>query len=273
MAFPRPIALRPPAGSPQSVRDDLARTAPALVALSGGVDSAVVASLTAEALGSRAWAVTLSGPAVAEAEVEYAREAARSIGIAHAVIRADPLTDERYRANDANRCAYCRETEAAALRSWGSSHGIRRYLDGVHSDDLGDDRPGIRAMDAAGFEHPLLVAGWGKREIREFARSRGLPNWDRPSNACLASRVRRGQAITADALVRIERAETLVRARGFRRVRVRVDADRARIEVDATDLPRLLEARTADSVRADLRHLGFVDVTIDPVGYRPRPNA
>lgn len=240
---------------------------PAVVALSGGVDSGLVAAFAHEALGAGATAVTLTGSAVSAEEVERARRVAAAIGIAHRLVAADPLAREEYRANGPDRCYHCRAVETGALLAWGAAHGIAQYLDGVHADDLGDDRPGLRAMDEAGFSHPLLWAGWGKSSVRDAARRRNLPNWDRPSNACLASRVAHGQEISPDLLARIERAESLLGARGFRRVRVRVGPDGARLEVDPEEVARLGSEPLASEMIRAVRALGFPQVTIDPRGY------
>lgn len=245
----------------------IARGGPAVVALSGGVDSALVAALAREALGDRATAVTLTGSAVAASELAVARSVARTVGISHVVVEADPLVRDDYRANRSDRCYHCRSVEAGAVRAWAADRAIDQFLDGVQADDLGDDRPGLRAMDEAGFRHPLLAAGWGKAAVRTAARRRGLPNWDRPSNACLASRVAHGTSIDPDLLARIDAAERLVAARGFRRVRVRVSPAGARIEVDPDEVARLTAEPTAAEVVDAVRGLGFDRVEIDPRGY------
>jgi len=236
--------------------------------MSGGVDSSLVAALAFEALGNEALAVTLTGPAVSRAEVERARSVADAIGIEHALVTADPLERDEYRANGADRCYHCRTVEATVLRSYGAVRGVRQYLDGVQRDDLTDDRPGLRAMEEAGFLHPLLWAAWGKAQVRAEARQRNLPNWDQPSDACLASRVAHGDPVTAELLARIETAESVVLALGFRRVRVRVRGGTARIEVDPSEVHRLLEEPTATEVTRSVARVGFRTVTIDPVGYR-----
>jgi len=239
----------------------------ALVALSGGVDSALVASLAFEALGPDAVAVTLSGPAVSQAEGERAAEVARTIGIEHHTLLANPLENASYRANPTDRCYFCRSVETHRLREFGDVRGIRQYLDGVHRDDLGEDRPGLRAMDEAGFDHPLAWGGWTKSDVRRGARRRGLPNADQPSDACLASRVAHGEAIDRALLARIEAAEAVLLGRGFRRVRVRVHAGAARIEVGPEEVARLSSTETAFEVTAEIGALGFAPVTIDPLGY------
>jgi uncharacterized protein len=244
-----------------------------VVALSGGVDSAVVAALAHRALGRDAWAVTLTGPSVSAEEIDRAAAVVRAIGIQHANVPVDPLDDGDYRSNPSNRCYFCRRVEGRAIRAWAEGRGIVRFLDGIHLDDLGDDRPGIRAMDEAGFQHPLLEAGWHKAEVRKYARSLGLPNWDAPSEACLASRIPHGQPVSRPLLGRIETAERAVRALGFRRVRVRVAEDDARVEVDRAEVARLRSEPTATQVQRELRALGFRVVRLDPDGYAPRANA
>jgi len=240
----------------------------ALVALSGGVDSSLVAALAYSAIGEEAVAVTLVSPSVSHSEVVRAERVASAIGLEHVLLRADPLSRAEYRANGPDRCYFCRSVETSVLREFGAARSVRQYLDGVQRDDLSDDRPGLRAMNEAGFEHPLLWAGWGKREVREEARRRGLPNWDQPSDACLASRVAHGDPVSAELLARIESAEKVLLDRGFRRVRVRVRSGAARIEVDPSEVPRLLEEPLASEVTAAVAQVGFRSVSVDPRGYR-----
>jgi len=254
----------------EEIVDRLRADGPALVALSGGVDSSAVASLARIALGDRAVAVTAVSGSVSPRELEAAREAARRIGIRHRLVFAEPMSDPRYRENGPDRCFRCRTVETRALREVGEAEGTHQYLDGIQTDDLGDDRPGIRAMDAAGFFHPLLWAGWTKADVRGYARSVGLPNWDRPSNACLASRVLRGEAITPELLERIDRAEGVVLAQGFRRVRVRAQGGSATVVVDASETPRLQEASLREGLTRSLQALGFRSVSFDPRGYLGR---
>ena len=249
----------------------LQQSGPALVALSGGVDSSVVAWLAHKALGRHATAVTLTGPAVAADEVQSASSVARAIGIEHVRLTSDPLGDTRYAENPTNRCYFCRNHEGDLLRTWGRARSIDVYLDGIHLDDMGDNRPGLQAMNEHGFRHPLAEAGWTKADVRAFARSVGLSTWNRPSNACLASRISHGQIITPPLLERVARAEEWVSVRGYRRVRVRVDGAHARVEVDPDEVPDLLSE--VEPLTRALTSLGFATVEIDPNGYRPRSNA
>ena len=241
----------------------------ALVSLSGGVDSAVVAHLARRALGPEVSAATLTGPSLPADELASARAVAAAIGVSWVTIPVDPLDDPTYRANPANRCYFCRRSESAALRAWGAPRGIRQYLDGVHVDERPEDRPGLRALEEAGTFHPLVEAGWGKEEVRRYARAVGLPNWDRPSNACLASRIPHGRPIERELLARIDAAEAAVRAEGFRQVRVRLTPEGARVVVEAGEVPRLQREPTAGHLIATLRRIGFGEVLLDPDGYPP----
>jgi uncharacterized protein len=259
-----------PVAPPRPVEEVVARIREggrAVVALSGGVDSSLVAALAFSALGDEAVAVTLVGPAVSRNEVERAARVTEAIGVEHVLLPVDPLVRAEYRQNRPDRCYFCRSIETSVLREFGNTRSVDQYLDGVHADDLADDRPGLRAMDEAGFRHPLLSAGWGKAEVRAEARRRGLPNWDQPSDACLASRVAHGEPVSAELLARIESAERILLDRGFRRVRVRARRGAARIEVDPEEVARLLGEPLASEVVREVARLGFAPVTIDPCGY------
>lgn len=240
----------------------------AVVALSGGVDSSLVAALAFSALGPDVFAVTLASSAVSRSEVARAQRVASVIGVEHVLLTVDPLSRPEYRENRPDRCYFCRSVETTVLREFGAARSVQQYLDGVHRDDLFDDRPGLRAMDEAGFQHPLVWAGWGKREVRAEARRRGLPNWDQPSDACLASRVVHGEPVSAELLARIESAERILLDLGFRRVRVRVRSGTARIEVDPSEVSRLLEEPLGSEVIREVARVGFASVSIDPGGYR-----
>ncbi len=256
--------------SQRELEEHLRDGGPALVALSGGVDSAAVASLASRALGPRLLAATVVSASVSEEETAAARAVVRALGVRHRFVEAEPLDDAQYRANGADRCYRCRTVETRALRALGDAAGVAQFVDGIHLDDLTDDRPGLHAMEEAGFSHPLVWAGWAKPEVRRYAAAAALPNALRPSNACLASRVARGDPISGELLRRIERAERLLLERGFVRVRVRVRGAEARVEVDRSEVDRLEEPALRADVTAGLEELGFRSVAFDPRGYSAR---
>ncbi len=239
-----------------------------LVAYSGGVDSGLVARIAYDALGDDALAVIADAESLARRELQEALEEAEEIGVRMKVIRVSELADDRYVANPTNRCYFCRRELGAALNPLASELGFRVIADGVNLSDLGDHRPGIQAMNEAGFWHPLVEFGLSKSEVRSLARELGLSFHAKPSNSCLSSRIAYGEVITLDKLQRVEAAEEAIRALGFQVVRVREHRDIARIEVPPEDLPRLVEPEMARRVARAVRDAGFVYVTIDLLGYR-----
>ncbi len=250
--------------------DGIVRTAAAkgrvLVAFSGGVDSGLVARLVHDALGDRALAVVTDAETLSRRELDAARAEAEEIGIPLRVVPVSELASEDYRRNPTNRCYFCRQELAGVLVDLARREGFGTIADGVNASDLGDDRPGIRAMDEAGVWHPLVEAGMAKADVRAMARALGLTFWDKPSNACLASRVPHGTFITVGLLRQVEAAEDYLRGRGFRQVRVRHHGDVARIEVLPEDIARLEGMRS--EVSTALRTLGYPSTEIDQRGYR-----
>jgi len=250
----------------ERMRDAAAAKGRVIVAYSGGVDSGLVARTVHDAIGDRALAILADTESFSRRELVEARAEAEEIGIPLRVVGMSELTSEDYRRNPANRCYFCREGLADELVPIARREGFAAIADGVNVSDLGDVRPGIRAMDEAGFWHPLVEAGLSKADVRALARGLGLSFWDKPSNACLSSRVPHGTPITVELLRRVETAEEVLRGRGFRQVRVRHEQETARIEVPPEDIPRL---RTVElEVAAALRAIGYRSVVIDPAGYR-----
>jgi uncharacterized protein len=245
---------------------DLAGRGSALVAYSGGVDSAVVAALAFRALGDRALAVTAAAETLAGVELDHARLVAAEIGIRHEVVTYSELDDPEFVANPSHRCYVCQGMRMGTMVRLAAERGFAVVCDGTNASDPGPDRPGLRAVRERGVYSPLLEHGVTKEETRALARSFGLSVWDRPANACLSSRIPHGQVVTLGKLRRIEAAEEVLAGEGFRVVRVRHDQGAARVEVAPDEVPRL--SALWNDLEPRLRSLGFERVAYDPQGYR-----
>lgn len=239
-----------------------------LVAYSGGVDSTLLLSVAHEVLGDRVVAVIAASPTYPPEEIGAAQAMARSLGVRHMTIHTEELSDPRFVLNDPSRCYYCKQELFTRLRRIADEEGLRWVVDGSNYDDLGDYRPGRRAAAELGARSPLQEAGLTKAEIRAISKERGLPTWDKPSLACLASRVSYGTAITVERLDRIAQAESYLRSLGIRQVRVRHHDQIARIEVDRGGIELLLDDALRAGVVEKLRSLGYTYVTLDLAGYR-----
>ena len=239
-----------------------------LVAFSGGVDSGLVARIARDALGEDALAVLADAESLSRQEREEAITEAREVGIALRVLPMSELLSPSYVANPSNRCYFCRKELGRNLVHLAHELGFTTIADGVNVSDLGDYRPGIQAMDEEGFWHPLVEVGLGKAEVRALAKRLGLSFHDKPSNACLSSRIAYGEVITVEKLQRVDEAERAIRALGFRVVRVRAHEGIARIEVPREDIPRLASPGNAEKVLAAAPPAGFLYVTVDLRGYR-----
>jgi len=237
----------------------------ALIAYSGGVDSSLLLKLALDELGDRAVAVLASSPAYPESEQQEARDLARQLGARLVEVSTAEVELEAYRRNNPDRCFHCKEELFETLEP------VRRDLDlnhiayGATADDAGDHRPGHGSAVRRGIRFPLLEAGMGKAEIRAAARRLGLPNWNKPSFACLSSRIPHGTEVTVEALRQIEAAEAAIKALGFRQVRVRHHGDVARIEVEPEEIARLVSER--ERVVSALQAAGYRFVSLDLEGY------
>jgi uncharacterized protein len=238
-----------------------------VVGFSGGVDSSFLAVVARQELGERLRAVIADSPSLPRRELEAAVGLARRHDVPLEIVATDELHDPRYRANETDRCAYCKDALVDAVVSHPGLQG-RTLLLGVNVDDLGDHRPGQGAARRRGARFPLVEAGLGKHEVRSLARELDIETWDKPAAACLASRLAYGVTVTAEALARIERAEEALRALGFAGdVRVRDQGgDLARIEVPADRLEELVATRL--EVVAAMHEAGFRYVTLDLEGFR-----
>jgi uncharacterized protein len=239
-----------------------------VVAFSGGVDSTFVAAVAREALGERALAVTGVSPSIPPSEVEEAKELAARIGIAHRLIDTAEFDNPAYIANGPDRCFHCKDELYGRLGELVRLEGYEFVVDGFNLDDTGDFRPGRRAGAQHGVRSPLVEAGLTKDDIRAASRARGLPTWDKPAMACLASRVPYGTTVTIEIMDSVGAAEAYLRSLGLRQLRVRHHGDVARIETDTDGMQLLLSDAVRDRVVARLRALGYLHVALDLAGYR-----
>lgn len=238
------------------------------VGFSGGVDSSVVVAAAVEALGTgNVVAVTSDSETLPVREMNAACHLARKIGCRHEIIRTRELDMNEFAANPPDRCYYCKTELWKQVRKIASELGLKNIADGVNASDLGDFRPGIRAGDECGVAHPLAAIGAGKEQVRGIARQLGLPNWDKPAEACLSSRFPYGKAITAAGLKRVEQAEELLKEHGFGQLRVRDHGNIARIEVPPEMLHKLTNGSRLEIVKG-LKELGYSYVTVDLEGFR-----
>ncbi len=239
-----------------------------IVAFSGGIDSTLVLKLAHDTLGEQAVAVTAVSPTLPEAELEATRRIAAEIGAAHRLVKTDQLEIPEFVVNDASRCYHCKTDLYSLLGALRRADQFAHIVDGTNMDDLGDDRPGLKAAREWGVRSPLLEAELSKGEVRTLAKELGLSNWDKPAAACLSSRVPRGMTITRATLSRVDRAESVLAREGFRHCRVRDHGEIARIEVAAEDCARLLDDARRNRVAQELKALGYRFVTLDLEGYR-----
>lgn len=236
-----------------------------IVAFSGGVDSALVAAIATQELGPSALAVTGVSASLPRREREAAAAFARRSGVRHEFFATNELDDERYAANPAERCYFCKSELYGRLIAAARERGFGTLADGLNEDDLAEVRPGRRAASEHGVRSPLAEANFSKNDVRELARRLALEVWDKPAAACLSSRFPTGTAITRALLERVERAEDVLIAAGFRACRVRHHGDVARIEVQPADFPALLDGR--ERIVAAIRAAGYRHVALDLAGY------
>ncbi len=239
-----------------------------VVALSGGVDSSTLAKAAALALGDRAVAITARSELLSAAELADAEAMAKAAGIRHLVVDARDLDDADIVKNDRERCYYCKRGRFRKLCAWAEENGFARVADGSNLDDRKDYRPGSKAMEelAPKVISPFMECGWTKADIRRQARAWGLAVADKPSAACLASRLEYGLPLTPERLAQVEAAERLLRPLAKGQLRVRHHGRLARIEVEPEALAAILTRR--DEIADGLRALGFTYITVDLGGYR-----
>ncbi|MHB8908122.1 MAG: ATP-dependent sacrificial sulfur transferase LarE [Syntrophales bacterium] len=239
-----------------------------VIGYSGGGDSTLLAAVAAEVLGEKALCVLASSETYPASEIDEAMETAGTLGLTVIRIDTEELRNEAFAANTPERCFHCKTELFGKLTAIGREHGIRWVADGANVDDLDDYRPGSRAAAALGVRSPLREAGFTKGEIREISRRMGLPTWDKPSFACLSSRIPYGTRIEPGILRRLDEAEGFLKGLGFRQVRVRHHGQIARIEVEPEEIPRLASPGIRKQVAEKFQELQYLYTTLDLTGYR-----
>lgn len=247
---------------------NLAKLPSLIVALSGGADSAYLAWAAHQSLGERALSVTAISPSYSTYDRGQLTAFLLQFSIRHEFVETHEMENPSYRANAGDRCYFCKDELFSVLDQLAASRNISAIAYGVNADDTLDFRPGHRAAAEHHVLAPLLDVRLRKSEIRELSRHAGLPTWDRPASACLASRVPYGTEVTPERLSLIDRAEAALRDLGFRQFRVRLHDKLARVEIARDELPRALTPDMASAINARLKSIGFLYVSLDLEGYR-----
>ncbi|MBD2136821.1 ATP-dependent sacrificial sulfur transferase LarE [Anabaena sp. FACHB-1237] len=240
----------------------------ALIAYSGGVDSALVAKIAYDVLGDRALAVTAVSPSLLPEELEDAKIQAAMIGIKHEVVETQEMNNPHYTSNPVNRCYFCKSELHDTLKPLAIKLGYPYVVDGVNADDLKDYRPGIQAAKERGARSPLAEIGITKIEVRQISQQLGLSWWDKPAQPCLSSRFPYGEEITINKLQRVGRAEIYLRNLGWQNLRVRSENDTARIEISPEKITEFVTNTDLPALVSAFQNLGFMYVTLDLEGYK-----
>lgn len=236
------------------------------VAFSGGVDSALLLKAAHDVLGDRCAAITLDIAVFPEREIEAAKNFCLSLGVRHEVVRADIFKTEGFARNTTERCYFCKKALFGQIISASEALGTENVAEGSNKDDENDYRPGMRACAELGIKSPLREVSLTKAEIRLLAKREQIPLWNKPSFACLATRIPYGEEITPEKIKRVGGAENLLRERGFEQVRVRMHGSVARIEVEKKDFEKAL--KVSEEIASDMKKTGFKYAALDLDGYR-----
>jgi uncharacterized protein len=239
----------------------------AIVALSGGVDSSFLLAMAHKVLGEDVVAVTAVSDTYPESELEEAKKVAEKIGVKHTLVKTNELNDPYFVKNNPERCYYCKKELLLKFKKIAIHLGINHILCGDNADDKKDHRPGSTAIKELGAKTPLADAGLTKSEIRQMAREMGLPVWNKPAFACLASRIPFGEKITSEKLEQIEKAEEVLKSYNLRQFRVRHHGEIARIEIYPDEFEKIMKDEVRLTIVEKLKSYGFKYITIDLEGY------
>lgn len=249
-----------------AVKSILSELKTVAVAYSGGIDSSFLLKIGYDVLGEKCAGITAVSEVMLKHELESIDRIIKLIGVTHYFVQSYEMDDPDFISNSADRCYYCKARKLDAIFACAAEHGFQYIVDGTNVDDRGDHRPGKRAAKQRGVRSPLEEAGLSKQEIRELAREVGLPNWNQPEDACLASRIPYNTPITEENLQRVDRAEQYLRSLRLQQLRVRYHGAVARIEVEQPDFEVILKHK--DEINKRLQAIGFTFITLDLAGFR-----
>lgn len=252
----------------QRLEDYLRGLGSVVVAFSSGVDSTFLLKVAHQVLGDKAIAVTVRAAMVPDRELNEARDFCRILGVEQVIADVPVLELEAFEKNPPDRCYHCKKALFTKIQAIARERGIAYVAEGSNIDDNGDYRPGLIAVAELGVKSPLREAGLTKADIRRLSQELGLPTWDKPSYACLASRFVYGETITEEKLSMVDKAEQRLLDLGFYQVRVRIHGNIARIEIDPSEFGKIIQPQAAQELSAYLHKLGFLYVTLDLGGYQ-----